>query len=127
MAKADEAVLIVDDDETLRGSLSAAVEQLGYSVHAAGDVPAARKWAERRVPRLILIDVMMPEGNGLDFCRWVRSQPRLELVPIVVMTAIRDEHTESDAMELGAADYLRKPFGMKDLKAKLAKYLDPKK
>lgn len=127
MAKDDGSVLIVDDDETLRASLSAAVEQLGHSAHAAGDVPSARRWAEKHVPRLILIDVMMPEGNGLDFCRWVRSQPRLELVPIVVMTAIRDEHTERDAMELGAADYLRKPFGMKDLKAKLAKYLEPQK
>lgn len=111
--------LIVDDDEHLRGLLTLGVEDLGYAAHAAENTLKAREWLASRVPDLILLDIMMPDGNGLDFCRWLKQQPRLAGVPIIVSSALKDEETVQDALELGAADYLRKPFTMQALREKV--------
>lgn len=116
------SALIVDDDEHLRGLLSLGVEECGYAVSTAANTPAARKWLEANIPDLIVLDIMMPDGNGLDFCRWIKQQPALTNVPILISSALKDDETIQDALELGAADYLRKPFTMEALREKVQRF-----
>jgi DNA-binding response OmpR family regulator len=111
--------LIVDDDDNLRGLLQLGAEEAGYAAETAKDTVAAKAWLQANVPDLILLDIMMPDGNGLDLCRWVRSQERLAKVAVIITSALKDEETEQDALELGAVDFLRKPFTMDGLKEKL--------
>jgi len=118
--------LLIDDNVNLRETLALALEDMGFQVHAAESAVEARKWLTDHLPRVILADIMMPDLNGLEFCRWLRGLARFTAVPIVIMSALKDEETVLDAMELGAMDFLRKPFPVKALKEKLGKFL-PKK
>ena len=112
-------VLLVEDDEHLRGLLSMGVEEGGMRVHAEENANGAKAWLGKNVPTLILVDVMMPDCNGIDFCRWVRGHPKLAVIPIIVMSAIKDDETVQDALELGVADFIRKPFQLKQLYEKI--------
>lgn len=118
MKNADWA-LIVDDNEEMRALFTLGVESLGYKAHAVENTAAARAWLAEQAPAIILLDVMMPDGNGLDLCRWIRAQRRIERVPVLMTSALRDEETVQDALELGAMDFLQKPFTMAFLKEKI--------
>lgn len=118
MKDADWA-LIVDDNEEMRGLFKLGVESLGYKVHVVENTSSAREWLAEQTPAVILLDVMMPDGNGLDLCRWIRAQPAIEHVPVLMTSALRDEETVQDALELGAMDFLQKPFTMAVLKEKV--------
>lgn len=119
MSEPAGTALVVDDDENLRGLFEMSLEGMGYEVQTAGDVPTARKWLEKNQPHLVVLDIMMPGGNGLDLCRWIREQERLAKVPILVSSALKDEETAQDALELGAVDFLQKPFTAAALKEKV--------
>jgi len=111
--------LIVDDDEGMRELFTLGVKALGYKVHVVENTASARAWLAKQVPAIIILDVMMPDGNGLDLCRWIRAQPLTLRVPVLMTSALKDEETVQDALELGAMDFLRKPFAMADLAEKL--------
>lgn len=119
MSEPEGTALVVDDDEDLRNLIAMSLEDMGYKAHVAIDVPSARKWLEGHQPTLIILDIMMPGGNGLDLCRWIRAQERLAKVPILVSSALKDEETAQDALELGAVDFLQKPFAVKTLREKI--------
>lgn len=113
-------VLIVDDDEEMREVFAVAMRSFGYEVESVPDTVQARSRLEKDPPvSLILSDVMMPDGNGLDFCRWVRAHARLKATPIILCTGLKDEETMRDALELGAVDFVRKPTSMAALKEKI--------
>lgn len=113
--------LVADDQESLRSLIELTVSELGYEVHAEPDGAGARRWLEAHTPELIVLDIMMPGVNGLDLCRWARAEPRLARVPILISSALRDEETTQDALELGAVDFLLKPFGPEALREKIAR------
>lgn len=108
-------LLVIDDNASLRETLVDALRHDGWPVHAEETAVAAKAWLARHAPGLVLVDVMMPDMNGLEFCRWLRGVKRLARVPVLVMSAIRDEETVQDALELGAVDFLHKPFPVKAL------------
>lgn len=112
-------VLVVDDDEAQREFLTLALEKLGCAVHAVEGAAAARKWLKTHRPSLILLDVMMPDTNGLIFCRWIRSQAVFKAVPVIMETGLKDEETAADALDAGATDFLRKPVRLEDLRVKV--------
>lgn len=114
-----QSVLIVDDDEELRDVMQIFFKKMNYAVHAAANAESARKWLSSNSPNLILLDIMMPDGNGLDLCRWIRSQPKFREVPVLVASAIEDEETVQDALEMGAADFIHKPYKLELLKEKV--------
>lgn len=116
---AQPAALIIDDDEGLQDLFAMGLGDMGYETHAVKNAALARKWLEARAPDLIVLDVMMPDGNGLDLCRWIRADPRLAAVPILISSALQDQETESDALEFGAMDFLRKPFTLENLREKV--------
>lgn len=114
-----KTALVVDDEEDLRGLFELTIGDLGYEVRSEADGAAARAWLETNAPTIIVLDIMMPQGNGLDLCRWIRAQPRLEAIPILISSALRDEETAQDALTLGAVDFLRKPFTTQSLREKI--------
>lgn len=114
-----DLALIVDDDDELAGLVKKQLEKWGYAVALAPSASNAKAWLKANRPDLVLLDVMMPGGNGLDFCRWLRAQVRFMDVPVLITSGIKDDETVRDALELGANDFLRKPFAMKALQEKL--------
>jgi two-component system KDP operon response regulator KdpE len=109
-------VLVVDDEPQLRYGLRRALEAHGYAVREASDVAeAGREFASFR-PDIVLLDLMLPDGSGVDVCRDVR---RAHATPIIVLSALGDEQTKIEALDCGADDYLTKPFGTGELLARV--------
>ncbi|RAI58701.1 response regulator [Roseicella frigidaeris] len=109
-------ILVVDDDREIRDLLSKFLERQGMRVSAARDAKEARKlWPLGRY-HLVVLDLMLPGESGLDFAKWLRSQGE---VPIVMLTAMSEETDRIVGLELGADDYLGKPFNPRELLARI--------
>jgi DNA-binding response OmpR family regulator len=106
-------VLVVDDEPIVRDVVRRYLERDGHQVVAAGDGDEARGLIERERPSLVLLDVMLPgETDGLALCRWIRSTSEL---PVILLTARGDEADRIVGLELGADDYVTKPFSPREL------------
>ena len=113
---ADACVLVVEDDPALRRSLSATLKAAGYRAQETEGVAAARRLNAHLRPDLILLDLGLPDGEGLDFIRELRGSG---LTPIVVLSARDGEAMKVAALDSGADDYLTKPFGVDELLARM--------
>jgi CheY-like chemotaxis protein len=115
-------VLLIDDDEDARGSLTELLEETGYAVLQADNGSAAWQRLEEVDGRcdVILLDLMMPTMNGWDFRRKQRGDPRFAGIPVLLMSS--GAHIASVSAELEAADYLSKPVEIADLREKLRKH-----
>ncbi|WP_275290748.1 response regulator transcription factor [Amycolatopsis sp. La24] len=113
-------VLVVDDDETVRDVVRRYLETAGFTVDLAGDGTAALAQFAERVPDLVVLDVMMPGLNGLEVCRRLRQTSQ---VPIVMLTALGEEENRIAGLQLGADDYVTKPFSPKELTLRVASVL----
>ena len=109
-------VLIVEDEAPVRELLGTWLEQEGYEICAASDGEEALRAVKESPPDLIVLDMVMPQFDGFEFCRSVREQSS---APIVVLTGLGDESQRVEAFRLGAADYLVKPIGMQDFLARI--------
>ena len=109
-------VLIVEDDEGVRRSLVLALRDEGHTVDSAGDATSGFASFSKRVPDLVLIDIMLPGESGLDLCRRIRQ---VSQVPIIMVTARDDSHDVVAGLEAGADDYVTKPFVFKELAARI--------
>jgi putative two-component system response regulator len=117
------AILVVDDDEGLRETLSDALASLGFAVLGAPSAEAALALVDRRPPDLVLTDVHMPGVSGVELCRRLKADPRFELLPVVVMTAVSDLDSRVEALEAGADDFFAKPFEFVELRTRVAALL----
>jgi two-component system OmpR family response regulator len=109
-------ILVVDDDREIRELLSRFLEKQGMRVSAARDAREARMlWPLGRY-HIVVLDLMMPGEPGLDFARWLRSQSN---VPILMLTAMAEETDRIVGLELGADDYVQKPFNPRELLARI--------
>ena len=109
-------VLVVDDEQTLVAALKYNLERDGYRVVTAGDGEAAVNLARSERPDLLLLDLMLPVMDGLEVCRILRREMKL---PILMLTAKGEEVDKVVGLELGADDYVTKPFGMRELMARV--------
>ena len=109
-------VLIVDDDQGLRTVLAAALGDEGFEVTQAGDGVAGLRKFESDGADLIILDILMPEMDGLEVCRRVR---RKSAVPIVLLSSRGDEVDRVTGLETGADDYVTKPFSTRELVARI--------
>ncbi|HXE74062.1 MAG TPA: HD domain-containing phosphohydrolase [Candidatus Xenobia bacterium] len=117
--RARARVLVVDDLEANRRLLTSLLEPLGYEIFTAADGREALEQTEQHPPDVILLDVMMPEMDGLEVCARLKSDPRTRLIPIVVITALHGEPEKVRAIEAGADDFLNKPFSKAELLARV--------
>jgi two-component system OmpR family response regulator len=113
-------VLIVDDDAEIRALLSTYLERNGYRVSAAADGKAMWAALEKKKADIIVLDVMMPGDDGLTLCRNVRARSS---VPIIMLTARGEETDRIVGLEMGADDYLAKPFNPRELLARIKSVL----
>jgi DNA-binding response OmpR family regulator len=112
--------LIVEDEPALVESLHYTLTRQGYHVNTANDGLAAIDIARRQKPDLILLDLMLPKLDGFEVCRILRQELN---VPIIMLTARADEIDKIVGLEVGADDYLTKPFSMRELVARIKAHL----
>lgn len=112
-------ILVVDDDRILRTVLKHSLEQRGYQVTIVSSGTDALTAFNQDVPDIIVSDVSMPEMDGFEFCRQLRSQPSGKLVPFIFLSAKSELEDRVQGHSIGADDYLTKPFEMKELLAKI--------
>ena len=113
-------ILVVDDEPDLVDLIEHHLRREQYEVAKASDGEKALAEARRRVPDLIVLDLMLPGMDGLEVCRRLRADPRTMHVPIVMLTAKGEESDAVIGLAQGADDYVRKPFGAKELVARIA-------
>lgn len=111
-----ETVLIVDDEPTIRQVVVQYLRREGYATLEAGDGDAARELLERERPSLVVLDLMLPGTDGLTLCRWIRDRSQL---PVIMLTARGEEADRIVGLELGADDYVTKPFSPRELVARV--------
>jgi DNA-binding response OmpR family regulator len=115
-----ETVLVVDDEPTIRDVLVQYLRREGYATLEAGDGDAARELLEREWPNLVILDLMLPGTDGLALCRWIRDRSQL---PVIMLTARGEEADRIIGLELGADDYVTKPFSPRELVARVRSVL----
>jgi DNA-binding response OmpR family regulator len=115
-----EKILIVEDEVTLQETLAYNLTRQGYEVEVAGDGTQALEIARRIKPDLIVLDVMLPGIDGFEVCRIIRQEMT---TPVLMLTARDDEIDRVVGLEIGADDYLTKPFSMRELLARVKAHL----
>ncbi len=105
-------ILVVEDDQTLQETLAYNLERQGYKITTTGNGRTALKLARKKEPDLIILDVMLPEMDGIDVCRILRKE---SATPILMLTARAEEVDKIVGLEMGADDYMTKPFSMREL------------
>ncbi|WAL60537.1 response regulator transcription factor [Thermocoleostomius sinensis] len=117
-------ILIVDDDITLKTALIRYLQNRGYSVLEASSGAEALAMVEQNPPDVIVSDVMMPEMDGLEFCRRLRASRSGQLVPFIFLSSRKELDDRIQGHQMGADDYLIKPFDPKELVAKIESQLE---
>jgi two-component system KDP operon response regulator KdpE len=109
-------VLVVDDERQILRALKVILREAGHEVVEAATVEEALDHAAVRPPDAAIVDLMLPDGSGVELCRALREWSSM---PIIVLSAVGDEETKVEALEAGADDYVTKPFGPRELVARL--------
>jgi DNA-binding response OmpR family regulator len=109
-------VLVVDDEPIVREVVGSYLRRDGFETVETGSGAEARLLIEQRNPSLVVLDLMLPGMDGLELCRWIRARSRL---PVIMLTARGDEADRIVGLELGADDYVAKPFSPRELVARV--------
>jgi two-component system response regulator ResD len=109
-------ILVVDDEPIVRTVVAKYLEREGFGTIEAGTGDAALRLIEAREPSLVVLDVMLPGTDGLELCRWIRSRADL---PVIMLTARVEESDRIVGLDLGADDYITKPFSPRELVARV--------
>ena len=112
-------ILVVDDEAVLVETIAYNLEQAGYQVTTASDGASALEAVRCETPDLIILDIMLPEMDGLEVCRQLRRESTTSTIPILMLTAKGDEIDKVVGLEVGADDYVTKPFGRRELLARV--------
>ena len=118
-----QRILVVDDEPDVTELLKYKFEQEGYRCQVLNDPLLFASTARDFEPEIMIFDIMMPELSGLQLCRMARADPLLKHVPIIFLTARGEADDRIQGLELGADDYLPKPFNMKELSIRVGKLL----
>jgi two-component system alkaline phosphatase synthesis response regulator PhoP len=118
-----QLILVVDDDKEIVRLVRAYLEQSGYQVTVAHDGETALHVLRHDRPTLVVLDLMLPDRDGWDITRLVRSDPSLANTPIIMLTARIDDTDKIIGLELGADDYITKPFNPREVVARVRSVL----
>jgi signal transduction histidine kinase len=116
-------VLVADDEPDMRRFLKSELNDV-YDVIEAADGAQALEKVEQFLPDIVLLDMMMPEMDGLEVCRELRKRETTVNIPIILLTARADEETKFDALQMGANDFLAKPFSSTELQARIKNLIE---
>lgn len=116
-------ILVADDEPMLLTLVSHKLRQRGYAVVGVPDGDSALRQVDEAAPDLIVLDAMMPGLGGFEVLRRLKADPLRRGIPVVMLTARRQEEDVISSLELGAADYVRKPFAPDELVARVARIL----
>lgn len=112
-------ILVVEDEDAIRAMLIMVLEQAGFSPIAAADAQEAQKALEENLPDLILLDWMLPGISGVEWARRLKKEPMYRDIAIILLTARGEEEDKVRGLEIGADDYVTKPFSPKELVARI--------
>ncbi|MBC8530874.1 response regulator [Gehongia tenuis] len=116
---AGQMILAVDDEVNIQELIRFNLESAGYRVEVAGSGEEALQKAAFEAPDLVLLDIMLPGMDGLEVCRRLRQNPRTQSIPVIMLTAKGEEVDKVVGLEMGADDYIVKPFGVRELTARV--------
>jgi two-component system phosphate regulon response regulator PhoB len=108
-------ILVIEDEPDIRKNLEYNLSRENYTVTSASSLSEAKSVLDSNKYSLILLDLMLPDGSGLDLCKKMKSNPETETIPIIILTAKDDEVDKVVGFELGADDYVTKPFSVREL------------
>jgi len=112
-------ILVVEDEPAIQSLIDVNLRRAGHLVRLAADAEAARRLVQEALPDLVLLDWMLPGMSGVDFARQLRAAPRTRALPVIMLTARAEERDKIEALELGADDYVTKPFSPRELMARI--------
>ena len=115
MSQPGKSILLVDDDQEIRELLQTYLSRAGFQVRTVGDGAGFRLALQEQPADLVILDVMLPDEDGFSLCRWVREHQRLAQMPVIMLTASSDEADRVIGLELGADDYVVKPFSSREV------------
>lgn len=121
---AKSKILIVEDDPDISELIHFNLEKNGYQTVRAEDGEQALRLAQKHPPDLILLDLLLPGLNGLEVCRRLKRDPAMQHIPIMMVTAKGEEMDRVVGLELGAEDYVVKPFSIREIILRIQKLLD---
>jgi two-component system phosphate regulon response regulator PhoB len=110
-----KSILIIEDEKDIVDLIEYHLKQSGFSVMSALDGPTGLERARKKSPSLIILDLMLPGMDGKDICRSLKSNPLTQSIPVLMLTAKAEETDRLIGFELGADDYVTKPFSPKEL------------
>lgn len=124
--KNKKVILIADDEPIGRQLLEAILYNEDFELHFAKDGKEALEKTENLIPDLILLDVMMPILDGFEVCKYIKASNKLKNIPIFLITALDDRDSKLKGLELGANDYISKPFDKNEILAKIKNFFKTK-
>lgn len=119
MTTQSQKILVVDDDKDIVRLVRAYLEQSGFSVDIAYDGGTAMQKIRAETPELVVLDLMLPDTDGWAITRTVRADPKLAALPIIMLTARTEDVDKIVGLELGADDYIAKPFNPREVVARV--------
>lgn len=115
----EQHILIVEDEAPIREMLQIPLQRAGFTLEEAADVSQARTMIFNRLPELILLDWMLPSTSGIEFARQIKKDQYTQKIPIIMLTAKGEEADKVRGLEVGADDYVTKPFSPRELIARI--------
>ena len=117
-------IMVVDDDEDFTNLYKTSLRLSGFDTTAVNESTATVEMAYLVLPDIFVIDLMMPELDGFQLCRLIRTDPLFKHTPILIITALTDADSKMAAMSVGANDYLAKPFHIDELQSRINALLE---
>ena len=108
-------IAVVEDEPDILESVSQHLRKAGFRVEGFEDAGGFYRFISTRVPDLVILDLALPDADGVDICRYLRSENRLAHVPVIMLTARAEETDRVLGLETGADDYVTKPFSLREL------------
>jgi two-component system phosphate regulon response regulator PhoB/two-component system alkaline phosphatase synthesis response regulator PhoP len=115
----NKLIAVVDDEPDILELVSIHLKKAGFKVREFLTAQSFFNFIEEEIPELIILDLMLPDSNGLEICKYLKKKPKFSSIPIIMLTAKSEETDKIIGLELGADDYITKPFSPKELTARV--------
>jgi DNA-binding response OmpR family regulator len=115
----NELIALVDDERDILELMALHLRKAGFRTEGFADAKGFQRFLERQQPDLVILDLMLPDADGLEVCRWLKKDERFAAIPVIMVTAKGEETDKIIGLEIGADDYVTKPFSAKELAARV--------